>query len=175
MSISCSSITQGSARSFLGISRSWPSVKGSVSKECSTKITDVSVSRSPIGPRERIKCPHGYTESVFQLSILTTILIIKRQQQLTNMLGEILRLQYSIGRFRTDASSKKVNKKTNKQFTLKINKQPRYSLLCFSVTKGLRSNRWTSLSVYVCSTPSFIYIFDLYFYTAYMQLAYNVN
>ena len=29
------------------------------------------------------------------------------------MLGEILRLQYSIGRFRTNASSKKVNKKTN--------------------------------------------------------------
>ena len=48
------------------------------------------------------------------------------------MLGEILRLQYSIGRFRTDASLKKVNKKTNKQFTLKINKQPlfTFTFLC---------------------------------------------
>ena len=83
--ISSSVITQGFSGVLLGSSFSWASVKEGAARECSTIRAWISVSRLPIGPRERTKWPLGYMESTSQKSIRTTILCTEENHFMMNL------------------------------------------------------------------------------------------
>lgn len=72
--ISASDITQGLSVVLVGSSFSCASVNEGAARVCSTIKAWTSVSRSPMGPNERTKCPLGYIEFTSHKSILTTIL-----------------------------------------------------------------------------------------------------
>lgn len=99
--ISSSDIIQGLSGVLLGSSLSCASVKEGAANECSTISAWTSVSRSPMGPKERTKWPLGYTESTSQKSIRTTILRV-----LNEVKGHLVILAFQ-------RSTVHVNKNTN--------------------------------------------------------------